>query len=128
LKTLFKSIFVIFFFIFSASSYALGIGSPELKSSLGEPLIVDVPITAPGRFALADLRAERAPKTVYEQLGGQDRRFIKGLETKLLEKGGKLYVRITTDQSFKEPFFDMILQVKWPAGVINKQLTVFIDP
>lgn len=114
--------------LMSPLAYSLGIGSPLLKSNLGQPLVVDVLITDSQGYTIDDLRAERAPVEVYERLGGQDRDFVDGLSTELIEENGNLLVRITTKKPFKEPFFDMILQVKWPSGELNKQLTVLVDP
>ena len=110
------------------AAHAAGLGKIYILSGLGQPLRVEIDLMVDKKEA-DEVTAKLASPFTYER-GGLS--WLSALSTSkvTVEKraNGDNFVRITTSQSINEPFVELLLDLKWPSGSIQRQYTVLLDP
>jgi pilus assembly protein FimV len=110
------------------AGHAAGLGKIYVLSGLGQPLRVEIDLMVDKKEA-DDVSAKLASPFTYERSGLA---WLSALGTSkvTVEKraNGDNFVRITTSQTVNEPFVELLLDLKWPSGSIQRQYTVLLDP
>jgi pilus assembly protein FimV len=111
------------------SAYALGLGELELRSYLSQPLVAEVELVGvqPGD---AEVLAARLASSEAHQKAGIDRPFsLSALKFSVLERAGGLpYLRVTTREPVKEPYFHFLLELSSADGRVLRDYTLLLDP
>lgn len=111
------------------SVYALGLGELELRSYLSQPLVAEVELVGvqPGD---AEVLTARLASSEAHQKAGIDRPFsLSALKFSVLERAGGLpYLRVTTREPVKEPYFHFLLELSSADGRVLRDYTLLLDP
>jgi pilus assembly protein FimV len=114
--------------LLSSSSWALGLGEITVTSKLGENFNASIPITDTAEFDVEQIKASNATADIYKQLNVDNSFIYQSFKLNLSNVDGKVLLNITTNDSIREPYLNFVIQMKWPAGQINKEFKVLIDP
>jgi pilus assembly protein FimV len=114
--------------LLSSSSWALGLGEITVTSKLGENFNASIPITDTAEFDVEQIKASNATADIYKQLNVDNSFIYQSFKLNLSNVDGKVLLNITTSDSIREPYLNFVIQMKWPAGQINKEFKVLIDP
>ncbi len=128
MRTIYSLTFALLLFFSTTSSWALGIGSIEVHSKLGDKFNATVAISDTSNLNLEQIMASNAPAEVYQQLQVENAYIYQGLTFSIDSKTGKIYLHISSKEAIREPYLNFIVQIRWPNGQINKEFKVFIDP
>ena len=108
---------------------ALGLGSIDLRSGLGQPLDAEVALTAATAEDLASLRIEVASREAFDGYGLDRPAFLDGLRFDITSRSdGMPVVRISSTQPIREPFLTFLLEARWARGRLLREYTVLLDP
>jgi pilus assembly protein FimV len=116
----------------SCTSWAISLGSPQLLSTLGEPLRVEIPIRmgAEEEGALPSLKARILNKAGFERLGVSS--LILDLNPQVMvyrnrqEQLMLLVETVNPIAASDDPFIDLIVNLNWSSGSITKTYTLLL--
>ena len=122
-----RSLLALLIFLMANATFALGLGEPTLKSKLGEPLEMEVPVINSGDLSTEQLLVGAATNQQYKEFNIEHESIHYSMRYKVVERQNKLYVEITSQKPVKEPYINILLRLKWPEGEVLKALTVLLD-
>lgn len=114
----------------STHAFALGLGQIEVKSSLNQPLVAEIPVlvSSPGEADALSVRL--ASPDAFARVG-LDRPTLQAanLGFEVLDDGrGHKVIRVTTPNNVSDPFLSFLLEVDWGKGKMMREYTVLLDP
>jgi pilus assembly protein FimV len=108
---------------------ALGLGGINVKSGLNQPLEAEIPVTVNSQAESDSLSVMLANADDYARVGIDARGLQVPLEFKVVKDArGQTVIRVTSQQSIREPFLQLLLQVNWNSGKLLREYSVLIDP
>ena len=111
------------------AAHALGLGRLNVQSSLGEALRAEIDITSLSSEEADTLKAALASPEAFRAAGVDLNPALQGVQVALVRRpDGRSVLRLTGDRSVNEPFLDVILDLSWSAGRLQRSYTLLIDP
>jgi pilus assembly protein FimV len=116
-------------FLWSNSSWALGLGEIHLNSALNEPLNAEIDLIAASPDELTALRAALAPREAFTRYGIDRPPFLSSLTFKVGKgKDGRDVLQVRSTDAIPEPFVTFLVEVNWARGRLMREYTVLLDP
>jgi pilus assembly protein FimV len=111
-------------------SQAIGLGNIMLHSHLNEPLDADIAIIDTKGIEPSDVIVTVADQKAYEEAGLQPIGWLTSIDFQIVksEMGGRPVLKLKTKQAVKDPFVDLLIDVKWPGGQLQREFTLLLDP
>jgi len=110
-------------------SYALGIGTINVKSALNQPLDAEIDLLGITPEDLEGLTAATADQGVYERMGMELTPLIQRLQFHVAEKtGGRYAIQVTSTEPIRDPFLSFLIEVNWRNGRVLREFTLLLDP
>ena len=111
-----------------ASAVALGLGEIELKSSLNEPFVADIPMQLDDSTELNSVSISLATEATFERYGISFPAFLSDFRFFLSsDDSGYGTVQVRSVQAVAEPFITLLLEAEWPSGKLLREYTVLLD-
>ena len=109
-------------------AHAAGLGDIKVISVLGQPLLAEIDITA-SRDEIPSLAARLASHEAFQQAGIDYNPVLSQLKVSIeTRSNGHHYLRLKTDQALNEPFLDLLLEMSWAAGRLQREYLFLLDP
>jgi pilus assembly protein FimV len=114
--------------VVSPNAMALGLGEAELDSFLGKPLNARIPV-----FSADNLDAEQLNVRLLSVVDAASDSTLSNLESskivirKEIDASGRGVIYLQSQVPLNEPFLNFILQVRWPAGSLQREYTLLLD-
>lgn len=108
-------------------SHAAGLGSIHVFSGIGQPLRAEVELNASSE-ELQSLSARVAPPEAFKQASLQYTSAMTALRLSVERRGSRSVVKIASDRPFNEPFVDLLIELNWAAGRLQREYTFLLDP
>jgi pilus assembly protein FimV len=114
---------------FAVAAQAAGLGKLTVNSALGQPLNAEIDLVSLQPGEIDNLTARVAPPEAF-----RDARIEYGPSLRLLrfstEKrpNGNSYIKVTSAAPINEPFVDVLIEVSWPAGRVQREYPILLDP
>ncbi len=116
-------------FLYAAAVQALGIGDIELKSALNQPFDAEIKIHSVNGEDLKAVSIGLASNATFDTAGVDRHPVLDQLTFKIdTRRDGTSVIKVSSRQPIREPFLDFIVQVSWPAGQLQREYTVLLDP
>ena len=113
----------------SSVAVALGLGDLSSQSYLGQPLKAKVDlINLNADFDTNYLFVRSINAAEAEQMGAEIYYGTHQLKVDLVRNDGKLYVEVLTSAPVKEPYLSVLLELRWPSGVVYREYPILLDP
>jgi pilus assembly protein FimV len=113
----------------STSVYSLGIGSIKLHSALNQKLNAEIALVASAGESIGDIHVKLASPAKFDEAGVPWSYFLTKIKfTPVVKADGSIVVRLTSDETLKEPFLDFLVEVSGPSGSLYREFTVLVDP
>ena len=110
-------------------SHAASLGSLNLSSNLGEPLLAEVEVLLEPQESLSGLQATLASEQAYAKQGIRYQSHYLDLKVELQQNPqGLAVLKLSSSLPINEPYLDVLLQLDWAAGRLQKQYIVLLDP
>ncbi len=115
----------------ASNAFALGLGQVQVKSSLNQPLVAEIPVleNAPGEAA--DLQIRLASSEAFARIGLEQpsASLVTSLSFEVTQgEGGKPVIRITTPNRINDPFLSLLIEAEWARGKLLREYTLLLDP
>ncbi len=111
------------------SSNAAGLGKLTVTSNLGEPFkgVIELLETSPEE--METLVAVIASEEAYAAQGITRLGIHNDIRVEIVDaKGATPKLKLTSTQAVTEPYIDMLIQLDWAAGRLQREYTVLLDP
>jgi FimV-like protein len=110
-------------------SHAASLGSLNLSSNLGEALLAEVEVLLEPQESLSGLQAALASEQAYAKQGIRYQSHYLDIKVELQQNPQGLPVlKLSSSLPINEPYLDVLLQLDWAAGRLQKQYIVLLDP
>ena len=108
---------------------ALGLGQIQVKSSLGQPLLAEIPLRFDNAQEAKSLHLAVASPAAYQRAGISTNQLAIPLQFAVitLPDGGKA-IRVTTADPVRDPYVEFLLDAGWSGGSLIREYTVLLDP
>jgi len=111
------------------SSYAAGLGKLNVNSGIGEPLKAEIELLSVTPEELSTLAASIASEDAYAQQGIPRLGIHNNIKVELAKNvDGSPFLKIHSNQPVSDPYLDMLIQVDWATGRLQREYTVLLDP
>ncbi|MBC8022066.1 MAG: hypothetical protein H7Y14_03030, partial [Burkholderiales bacterium] len=114
---------------FAVAAQAAGLGKLTVISALGQALNAEIDLVSLQPGEIDSLTARVASPEAF-----RDARIEYGPSLRLLrfsvEKrpNGASYLKVTSIAPINEPFVDVLIEVTWPAGRVQREYPILLDP
>lgn len=111
------------------SIYAAGLGKLNVSSGIGEPLKAEVELISATPEELATLVATIGSEDAYAQQGIPRSGIHNNIKVELAKNSnGAPVIKLHSTQPVSDPYLDVLLQVDWASGRLQREYTVLLDP
>ena len=111
------------------SSYAAGLGKLNVNSGIGEPLKAEIELLSVTPEELSTLAASIASEDAYTQQGIQHLAIHNNIKVDIDKNtDGSPILKIHSNQPVSDPYLDMLIQVDWATGRLQREYTILLDP
>ncbi len=110
----------------SSHAAAVELGQAHVKSALGQPLLVEIPVTQASPAELQSLNAQLASNDAFAKAGGQ--RPSIPLDFSVADVNGHKVIRITSSATVDDPYLDLLVQVSSSTGSSVREFAILLDP
>jgi pilus assembly protein FimV len=111
------------------SIHAAGLGRLDVSSSLGEPLKAQIELLLVSPDELASLVAAIAPEDAYATQGIPHLAIHNSIKVELAKNAAGLpMLKLISNQPITDPYLDILIQVDWASGRLQREYTVLLDP
>jgi len=111
------------------SAHALGLGRLNVQSALGETLRAEIELSSLTAEEAATLRVRVAPPDAFRAQGLDYNAVLAGAQVQLVRQpDGRAVLRIVSERAVQEPFLDVLLDIRWSSGQLNREYTLLFDP
>jgi pilus assembly protein FimV len=111
------------------SSYAAGLGKLNVNSGIGEPLKAEIELLSVTPEELSTLAASIASEDAYAQQGIPRLGIHNNIKVEIAKNSdGSPVLKIRSSQPVSDPYLDMLIQVDWATGRLQREYTVLLDP
>jgi len=113
---------------FASWTFGLGLGEIKLNSSLNQPLDADIKLLQVRDLLVEDIYIDLASAEDFKRIGVERPFFLQSLKFDVrLDGSGGPVVKITSEQTVREPFVNFLIEARWPSGRLLREYTVLPD-
>ena len=110
----------------SSQAAAVELGQAHVKSSLGQPLLVEIPVTQASPAELQSLNAQLASSDAFAKAGNT--RPTIPLQFSVADVDGHKVIRITSSSAVDDPYLDLLVEVSSSTGSNVREVAILLDP
>ncbi|MCB1693355.1 MAG: FimV family protein [Pseudomonadales bacterium] len=110
------------------NAYGLGLGKLELKSALNQRFSAEIELTNTRGLENEEILPALASQADFDRAGIDRNYLLTDLRFKVVTRGSRRFVEVTSSKPIVEPFLNFLVEVLWPSGRILREYTVLLDP
>jgi len=113
----------------SVAVHAAGLGKLTVNSALGQPLNAEIDLVSLQPGEMDSLQARVASPEQF-----RDARIEYTASLRLLRfsvdkrQNGQPYLKVSSTGPLNEPFVDVLIEITWPSGRIQREYPILLDP
>ncbi len=112
----------------ATKAYSLGLGEMQVTSVINEPLAATIPVLNADGVQRSELIVALGSNADYEATGVSWDFTHSELQFDVATAAnGELVVNVTSSRPIREPYLNMLVQARWPAGRLLMEYTVLLD-
>ena len=113
----------------AVAAQAAGLGKLTVNSALGQPLNAEIDLVSVQPGELDDLVARVAPPEAFRDARIEYSSSLRLLRFSVEKRAnGSSYLKVTSVAPINEPFVDVLIEVTWPAGRVQREYPILLDP
>ena len=113
----------------SLAIHAAGLGKLSVNSALGQILNAEIDLVAVQPGEADSLNARVAPPEAFREARIEYVPALRLLRfTADKRPNGQPYLKVTSIAPINEPFLDVLVEVSWPAGRLQREYPILLDP
>jgi len=108
---------------------AAGLGKLTVKSALGQTLDAEIDLVSLQPGELDSLTARVATPEAFRDARIEYSGALRLLRFSVEKRAtGQPYLKVSSVAPINEPFVDVLIEVTWPAGRIQREYPILLDP
>lgn len=110
-------------------AHAAGLGKLTVNSALGQPLNAEIDLVSlqPGESDAVNARV--ASPEAFREARVEYSSALRLLRFSVDKRqNGQPYLKVTSIAPINEPFLDVLIEVSWPAGRLQREYPILLDP
>ena len=123
-----KVTIVLFLTAFPISTFAVGLGSVNMTSALGEPLNASIELLSMTTAELSSLQAKIDSEAAYVEQGLTRLAVHDEIKLRIIKDAGNNILKLTSNSVIADPVLDLLVVVGWSNGRVSRQYTLLLDP
>lgn len=127
MKRIVSSIAAVAVGLWLTAASALGLGEIEVRSHLNQRFDAVIPLTSVGAEEAADLRVSLASAEDFTRAGLQRSDYLSSLHFSVRTEGTPR-IEISSEKLEREPYLQLLLEIRGGGNRILRQYTVLLDP
>src|SRR5688572_16665677 len=113
----------------TVAAEAAGLGKLTVNSSLGQPLNAEIDLVSLQPGELENLSARVASAEAFRDARIEYTPSLRLLRFSIEKRAnGTPYLKVTSQGPINEPFLDVLVEVTWAAGRIQREYPILLDP
>lgn len=112
----------------SVLSYAVGLGSINVVSALGQPLKAEIELVAVSGADKPSLVARLASPDAYKGAGLEYPFGVKYSFEVGSRANGDPYLKLNSNREINDPFVSLLVELSWSSGRLMREYTFLLDP
>ena len=113
----------------AASAQAAGLGKLTVNSALGQILNAEIDLVSLQPGELDNLSARVAAPEAFRDARIEYSPALRLLRFSVEKRSnGNAYLKVTSIAPVNEPFVDALIEVTWPAGRVQREYPILLDP
>jgi pilus assembly protein FimV len=113
----------------SFAADAAGLGKLTVNSSLGQPLNAEIDLVSLQPGEMESLQARVAPPEAFRDARIEYTGSLRLLRFAVEKRAnGQPYLKVTSSAPINEPFVDVLIEISWPSGRIQREYPILLDP
>src|SRR5262245_30250661 len=113
----------------SVAANAAGLGKLTINSALGEVLSAEIYLVSVQPGELDAMTARVSPPEEFREARIEYSGSLRLLRFSVEKRAnGTPYLKVTSIGPINEPFIDVLIEVTWPAGRIQREYPILLDP
>lgn len=115
--------------VFSGGAAAFTLGRITVQSALGELLRAEIEVVDLSAEEAASLRPAVAAPGDFGAAGLAYNPALARLQMTLQKSAdGRSYISLSSTQAISDPFLDLLLEINWASGRLQRSYTLLLDP
>src|SRR5260221_657007 len=124
-----RSAAVVALFMGAALAQAAGLGKLTVNSALGQILNAEIDLVSLQPGELDSLSARVASPEAFRDARIEYSPALRLLRFSVEKRAnGQPYLKVSSAAPVNEPFVDVLLEVTWPAGRVQREYPILLDP
>lgn len=112
----------------SQQANALGLGELQLNSALNQPLDAEIELLQVGDLGPGQISVALASEEAHARVGVIREHFYSQFRFDVdLENPDGALITITSREPVREPYLNLLIEVRWTAGRLLREYTVLLD-
>ena len=113
----------------SVAAHAAGLGKLSIQSALGQLLVAEIDLVSLQPGELDSLSARVASPEAYRDAKIEYSGVLRLLRFTVEKRAnGQAYLKMSSVAPLNEPFVDLLIEVTWPAGRLQREYPILLDP
>ena len=113
----------------SVAAEAAGLGKLTVNSSLGQVLNAEIDLVSVQPGELDSMTARVSSPEAFREARIEYSGSLRLLRFSVEKRpNGQPYLKVTSSAPINEPFVDALIEVTWPAGRIQREYPILLDP
>ncbi|WP_020394846.1 type IV pilus assembly protein FimV [Thiolinea disciformis] len=112
---------------FPLSCAAISLGEVITVSEPNQPLVAKIELLGSSNLDAADVQANFAPPTLYNQARVPHPSFLKDVEISTRNEGGRPFLVLRSNKKIPQSQFGVLLEITTPEGNILKKFNIDLD-
>src|SRR5258708_4222126 len=113
----------------SFAVHAAGLGKLTVNSSLGQGLSAEIDLVSLQPGEMESLTARVAAPEAFRDARIEYTGSLRLLKFSVEKRpNGQPYLKVTSSAPVNEPFVDALIEVTWPAGRVQREYPILLDP
>ena len=109
--------------------FALGMGDIKVDSALNQRLDAEIELISSVEGELDDVTVSLASPSAFDRINLDRPYHLTSLKFKVTTRAdGTPIVKLSSEETIREPFLDFLIEVNWPKGRMLREYTVLLDP
>jgi len=111
------------------SAQAAGLGKLTINSALGQPLNAEIDLVSMQPGEDDNLSARVAPPEAFREARIEYSSALRMLRFSVEKRAnGTQYLKVTSVGPINEPFVDVLVEMTWPSGRVQREYPILLDP
>lgn len=128
LKSFIKALVVVAGLVWAGMACAVGLGNASISSALGQPLKVEIALTAVSESERVGLTARLASPDAFKTAGLDFPYHLAKLNFNIVTRGGETYIEVTSKDPVNDSFVNLLVELSWSSGHSFREYTFLLDP